>query len=54
VCNSPNLPGIAFFSSSDLTRDFPVPIRCTRAEKPIGGSLQSWISFWKIIRLIGF
>lgn len=53
MCNSPNLPGIAFFSETDISQTLPVPITCTRMDKPIGSSWSSWAAFWKLLRLIG-
>jgi len=52
VCTSPNLPGIAWISSSDESRNLPVVIECVRTEKPLGSSDRAWASFWKIARLI--
>lgn len=54
MCTSPNLPGIAWASSSDASRDFPGVIRCVKVETPLpfSGGDKSWLSFWRITRLI--
>jgi hypothetical protein len=52
VCTSPNLPGIAWLSGEDLTRNFPVVIECSRLEKPLGPSGRAWYSMWRLVRLL--
>jgi len=52
VCTSPNLPGIAWFSSDDVSRHLPVPIECTRVERPLTTGHREWATFWKLARLL--
>jgi hypothetical protein len=52
VCESEALPGVKWGSSSDVSRNLPVPIKCVRVEKPISGGPTSWATWWKIARMI--
>jgi hypothetical protein len=54
VCTSPNLPGIFFASSSDISQTLPVIIECRRLETPVEGSseFRGWATFWRLLKLI--
>jgi hypothetical protein len=54
VCSSPNLPGIAWASSTDLSTDLPAVIRCERLDTPLPGfsNNRAWSTMWKLLRLI--
>lgn len=51
MCAYDTLPGVIFPSTSDLSQP-AVGLRCVRTEKPIGSSVSSWTTFWKILRLV--
>jgi hypothetical protein len=52
ACQSAALPGYTWASSSDAT-DFLPGWTCVALEEPLpGSSLSSWLTSWKIVKLI--
>jgi hypothetical protein len=47
------VPAIKWFSSSDVSGMFPIPVTCYRVDKTVNGfSFSDWASWYKLFRLI--
>lgn len=52
ACQAAALPGYTWVSSTDAT-DFLPGWSCVPLEEPLpGSSLSSWLTSWKVVRLI--